>query len=237
MRQHRPDQFRRLIDILLPGGGYILALWEVYIDESGDESSDSVFVLGGYLIRSDKAAIMQEKWMRAVRKAGVPYMHMVDCAHGNEKFKGIPKEKRAKLASRCMELIRNYVEVGMCFVMNPPRWGIDSGREEVENVYGTASMMLVSYFSDYIRRMDTDPKLAIFFEDGHSTEHLSRRAIQTHMRLNKAFPNGSAPSLTYAAKVDVCLLQAADIFAWQTAKYVRACCGHLASYPAALKKL
>jgi hypothetical protein len=226
MTDHRgfepsPSAFPRLLNILLPKGGYVVALWEAYVDESGDENSDAVFVLGGYLLRSEEALFLEEKWQKAVRKARVPYFHMVDCAHGSGEYKLVSKEKRIKLASRCIELIRNYVEIGMCFVMNPPKWGLGSGREEIDNVYGHASTMLLSYFADYIRKVDDDPKLSIVFESGHSTQHLARRAIENNMVLSKLFPNGRAPSVTFAAKTEACLLQSADLFAWQAAKYIK----------------
>jgi hypothetical protein len=216
------DQFSRLIDVLLPRGGYVLALWEAYIDESGDEGSDDVFVVSGYLFRSDKAVVMQEKWARALRRVGVPYFHMVDCAHGSGKhYKDLKPEKRDWLARRCIDLIKKNSETGISFVVNPPKWGFKSGREDFDNSYAYIMTMLIGHFFTHINRNDADPDAAIFIEQGHSTQSLARKHLDFAILPDKVFPSGRLPSFSFVAKEQACLLQAADLLAWQTAKYVK----------------
>src|SRR5690606_41984311 len=57
----------------------------------------SVLAVGGYLIRSDRAARMERKWKAALSRYGVPYFHMVDCAHGNGVFQSLSKQQRVEI--------------------------------------------------------------------------------------------------------------------------------------------
>jgi hypothetical protein len=198
-----------------------LAVWEAYIDESGDESSDQVFVLAGYLFRSSEAIHAREKWGRALRRVNVPYFHMVDCAHGNGLYRNIDKQKREWLARRCIDIIKDHAEIGIAFVINSAKWFPSQGNKEFDNAYGQTAMHIFTYFASFIKALDTDPVFHITFESGHSTQSLARNAIYNGIFLDKIFPNEKEPIINFKGKEEDILLQCADLVAWQTAKYVK----------------
>ena len=102
------SQFSRLLEVVLPRGGYVMALWEAYFDESGNDDMSTVFCLGGYVMRSEAARGLQVEWRKALKKAGVSYFHMVDVASGNEEFRWVPISARIGLQTKCIELIKKY---------------------------------------------------------------------------------------------------------------------------------
>ncbi len=55
--------FDRLLEVFLPAsGGWAFLMYEFYIDETGDDGGFPILGVGGYLIRSDYARLMEREW-------------------------------------------------------------------------------------------------------------------------------------------------------------------------------
>ena len=65
--------FPRLIDVLLPKGGYVVAMIEAYFDESyGQFGGGPVLCLAGYLMESEQAKRLCEEWQAVLDWKGLP---------------------------------------------------------------------------------------------------------------------------------------------------------------------
>ena len=78
----------RLLDVLLPNGGNLVAISEAYFDESYEDRSPRILCVAGYLFRKSRAVQFGQEWSRFLRKKGLPYFHANECAHSAGVFKG-----------------------------------------------------------------------------------------------------------------------------------------------------
>ena len=85
-RALRVDPTALLIDAVLPSGGYLMSLMEVYFDESGSHDGSPFLCVAGYLVESERAKAMTSEWNEAVFSRGLSHFHMIDCAHGANEF-------------------------------------------------------------------------------------------------------------------------------------------------------
>lgn len=198
-----------------------MAHWEAYFDESGNDNMSTVFCLGGYVMASAAARQLEARWRDALREAGASTFHMVDVAPGNGEYRRISKKARIALQTKCIQLIKKFASRGQCYFFNPQRYRTPSGKAIYNDVYMQAVAYCILSTCQFLRSVDHDPKLHIFFEAGHASEGLAQAKIgSAYLQLDKLLPSGS-PSITYAGKKDVTLLQCGDLLAWQAAKYVK----------------
>jgi Protein of unknown function (DUF3800) len=212
--------FGRLMEILLPDGGYVVALHEAYLDESYTDAGVPLMVVGGYLIRSDNAKAMDAEWQAMLGKYGVPYFHMVDVAPCQGIFKPLGMAKCDQLEREAIQLIKKYVTLGCTVTANPLR--LAAIFKGVSDPYTQCLNHCVVNLCAKAYSQDREAKVAFFFESGHGTGSL----IENVLAPKHGNPQGVAYlnayiSHTFAAKKDVRLLQTADLLVWQSAKYLK----------------
>ncbi len=87
-----PDEVAdRLIDTLIPAGGFMVALVEMYADES---ESGGVLAVAAYVYTKEQAFALQQEWTPLLTEYGLPYFRMSECAHGNGVFAKFNKHQR-----------------------------------------------------------------------------------------------------------------------------------------------
>ncbi len=201
--------FSRLVDILLPQGGYVMAIYEAYLDESGCDDGSRVLCVAGYLIRSDLAQLMEKEWRSILTRYALPYFHMVDCAHGSGVFEKLTKQQRISVEIEFINLTKKYTAFGFAAIVNPQR----HEQGVVLDPYTFClDVCLVGMTNIVVTPQD---KVALFFESGHKNGAKASAFIQK-MGLPPAYA-----SHTFAKKEEVCLLQAADLLAWQCTKHLK----------------
>jgi hypothetical protein len=152
--------------------------FKAYFDESGCHDGSSVLAVGGYLIRSDRAARMERKWKAALSRYGVPYFHMVDCAHGNGVFQSLSKQQRVEIQTRVIDLIKKHAALGFVTVANPRRFSEVAPIPDIYTFCVNACLMgICAWFSD-----KPDAKIEFIFESGHKNGRKADRHLMTHRR-------------------------------------------------------
>jgi Protein of unknown function (DUF3800) len=199
------------MDVLLPVGGLVVALTEGYFDESGDfETPPGIFCVSGYVIRSEAAKIMDEKWDEVLRAYDLPYFHMVDCAHGAGVFAKLSKQEQIDVETKMIGLIKQHTLGGFSVVTKKEAF---EATKEYPDPYSFSAYISTLALKAWVDALRIEGDLAYFFESGHKNKGSAYRAVADQL--------GSSASVTFAAKEKVRLLQAADILAWQTTKYVK----------------
>lgn len=187
-------------------------LFEGYFDESGDfEESPKIFCVAGYMIDSDKAKIMDEKWGEVLAEHKIPYFHMVDCAHGNGVFHEKTKAECIEIEKKLIALIKQYTEVGFAFLANADYFEQSEKHPDSYSACVSGCISALYSFLD-IHRMKDD--VAYFFETGHKNRGRAYHHVAEKL-------NSMSATLSFAEKQKVRLLQAADLLAWQCAKYAK----------------
>jgi len=208
--------FNRLLDISLPHGGYVVALYEVYLDESytGDYEHPPVLVVGGYVIRSENARLMEREWRKVLSAFGIDYFHMVDVAPCRNDFERLGMEGCDLLARQMIELIKKYVIQGIATIINPIKaW---SYHGDLDSIYATAVENCITMLCGIAVQSDPNAKILFFLEAGHKHQPIANKVINSRI---STLPSYSMHS--FGKKREVCLLQAADLFVWQLSKYVK----------------
>jgi len=192
-------------------------LFTAYFDESGCHDGSRVLAVGGYLIRADRADRMERKWKAALKRHGLPYFHMVECAHGNGVFASLSKASRIEIQTRMIDLIKKHMALGFVTIVNPKRF------EEVEPLpdpytfsVNACLMGICAWFTD-----KPDSKIDFVFEAGHRNGKKADQHLMQHKNSRDEHISKYYNSHRFTNKQDACLLQAADLLVWQSAKFMR----------------
>jgi hypothetical protein len=204
----------RIIDIVLPKGGLVVALYEAYFDESGDADVEGgILCVSGYVIESEAAKKMEAAWSAVLDKRGLDYFHMVDCAPapGAGIFKGVPIETRIELVTELISLVKEFCITGISLFVRKESFSVSNAANDP---YTQCAEICLHSIAAIVKSLDPKPQVAYFFEAGHSKERNAYRVLA-----QQAAKSGA--SVTFGLKSEVRLLQAADLLAWQSAKYVK----------------
>ena len=187
--------------------------FEGYFDESGDlESQPRIFCISGYYFTKPNAAEMKLRWEKALSDYKLPYFHMVDCAHGKGVFKPLSKDDRDRLQRQLIRLIKHYAGPGFSYVFYANRF---TPSVQSPDPYTLGVSSAVTEFESFIERNNIDSNsIAYFFESGHKNKGNAYNRVAARIK-------DAGSSLTFANKEDKPLLQAADLLAWHTTKYVK----------------
>lgn len=204
--------FARRLEIVLPLGGHAMVMVEGYFDESGDLDTDKkVFCVSGYFLTSENAKIMDQKWGEVLAEHELPYFHMVDCAHGNGVFKGKTSAERSLIVAKLIQLIKAYTLEGFSFVANG---AVFAPPADEPDIYSTSVEACVFALQIFLQTQRIKGDIAYFFETGHKNRHRAYNHVAEKL-------GDASQSITFAGKEKVRLLQAADLLAWQTTKYIK----------------
>lgn len=204
-------KFERLLEVLRPKRVFVMVSFEGYFDESGSFDEDpGIFCVSGYFFTKEAALVMDAKWRQVLKDHGIPYFHMVDCAHGMGVFKEKSKKERIEIQTKLMDLIKQYVIEGFSVIMKKDVFETD----EYLNPYTHGAEVCVETLKHFLKFNRLDGNIAYFFESGHSDKNSASKRMGERLRED-------IDTLTFATKYQVALLQAADILAWQTTKYVK----------------
>ena len=191
-----------------------MAIYEGYFDESGAfDDPSKIFCISGYFLDSECAKWMTQEWNDVLAEFSLPFFHMVDCAHGTPPFDKLTKDQRIEVEKRLIGLIKKYTISGFSAVAHADYFKATPDHPDVYSA--CADMCSGALFGLLeLRREIKDSHVAYFFESGHDSEGLTYKLLAEKLK-------GSNASVSFARKREVPLLQAADLLAWQTAKYVK----------------
>jgi len=185
---------------------------EAYFDESGDfEEDPKVFCLAGYYISTDRAIEMDKEWNSVLKCHNIPYFHMVDCAHGNYPFDKMDKASRVEILKKLIAIIKEYTIEGLA-ILGKDEYFDES--EKNKDIYSTCVDMSVTAIERFLDINRIKGPIAYFFETGHKNRGRAYQRVADKLHEMSA-------SLTWGKKAEIRLLQAADLLAWQAAKYVK----------------
>lgn len=157
--------FARLLDIMLPGGGVAVAVSEAYFDESYDHRGPPILCVAGYAFRKSKAIAFSREWSKYLRSKGLPYFHMIECAHGNGVFKD--RGDCDDVARELIRLTHKYAGCGIAVAVNTEEYARILGpRPEMPSAYAFALLAVVTHIQRWKER-DGGGRISFFFEQGH----------------------------------------------------------------------
>lgn len=209
--------FRRFIDILLPDSGYLVTL-EAYLDESQLESG--VFGVAGYLFEAPQAKRFDKEW-RHLFGSRLPF-HMVDLAAGKGLFKDLPRKDCDKLLRGAVEIIKKRVTLGIatsCNVKDFAEIASAVWTGEFGHPYTVCAHFCMGLVSKWLKGRQDARKVAYLFESGHLHMAQANSLFTGATKFDDFMDLYQYQSHGFIVKNAATPLQAADLFAWEWAKY------------------
>jgi hypothetical protein len=166
----RADDIPWLLSEMLPGGGYAVTVSAVYIDESIEQVGDPILCVAGYVFRKSKAQEFSRVWGGYLKRKGLPYFHMTDCALKEGVFKG--RDDCDEIARELIRLTKKYTSFGFAVSLDMRDYDELIGQQEgMRTAYAFALLAGMQHVRRWRERTSTTGPSAFFFEAGH--EHQS----------------------------------------------------------------
>lgn len=227
MRDERVAWINRLCEIDCPRAGRLIVFYEAYFDESCTNKSDFVQGFSGYVIESNDAIAMTKEWLSVLSEYGLEYFHTVECAQNSKQFQKYRNTKDREtpdiIARKMIDLIKKYVAHGFSVLYNPKLYegaSINDGLDIVQ--YASAVQFAVQMLLLDAKHTSAEVSgIRFIFEAGHASESVASREIDKYISRITAEDRNAFSGFTFANKRESPLLQAADMIAWQSTKYIK----------------
>lgn len=211
-----------------------MAILEAYFDESGSHDGSPVLCVAGYLFEKDRCRLLDLAWKDALDRFGLPYFHMVDCAHGIEPFDKLSKDERVAVETEMIQLIRSHALFGMGVAVVesenneifPPSARIALPSDELTtplpgSAYSYCCWTALSAIYGWIMGRNFDGEIAYFFEAGHKHDGEADAIMRRIFKAPNLRSEYRYASHSFVQKEKVRPIQTADILAWQHATDVK----------------
>ena len=206
-----------------------------YLDCSGDAKDPSCRVLGvcGFIAHESQWAHFEREWAAVLREFGVSALHMKEFAHGVkgsefETWKGDEPRRSLFLSALANVITFNTIQnVSITMLLGAYRACNAEFRlkESLGSPYSLSSLVAFSRIHSWHDSTDSEEPLIVIFESGDNEQSDFRKVIgsmdwsDSHITLPvfqpKKWPNKKTGAMEY------CLpMQAADFYAWESAKAV-----------------
>jgi len=212
-----------MVEIVLPRGGICLALVEAYFDESIGQGLDHksgrmipILCVAGYVFHSDQAKALCDDWSAVLKPYGLPYFHMVDCAHGAGVFKGIPRNERAAIAAKMIGNIKRRTLVGLAVSVNLEHWGqLAPDSPIIGSPYSFCVTVAMAGVHQWIKSVKYEGDAAYFFESGHKSRNEANWIMEQTYDVPELRKDAHYIGHAFVEKESAPPVQAADLLAWQ----------------------
>lgn len=141
-----------------------------FFDESGSHSGSPLLCVAGYIFSKRNARLMSEEWKANLRRFGLSFFHMVDCAHGNKGFSDLNLEKRIAIQTKMIEIIKKRATHGFAVSVDiqaynelMPSWG------PTKTPYAFCARCIIDEVGRWFFKTGFKGRSTYFFEAGHQS--------------------------------------------------------------------
>ena len=172
--------------------------------------------MAGYLFHSDQAKTLCDEWKAVLDPHGLPYFHMVDCAHGSGVFKGIPKNVRASIAAKMIGNIKRRTIQGLAVAVNLEQWNATAPDSPIiGSPYSFCATVIMAGVQRWIERTQYNGGVAYFFEAGHESRGEANWIMEQTFNVPEIRNEARHIGHAFVEKSAAPPVQAADLLAWQ----------------------
>lgn len=205
----------RYIRVATPKNRYLLVLAESFFDETNSHRSDDRFCLAGYVFMKDAAEEQVERWRSMLQKWGLPYFHMVDCAHNIGVFDRLTKEECDLTAREAIQIIKDTASTGVYVtVLESDYLEIIPQHKFFGSAYDACARNVIAGVSSWIDMSNFKGSMHYYFEAGTDTENNASYCISEMMTDPDMKREACYAGHSFVTKDCSPGAQAADILAW-----------------------
>src|SRR5665213_2918693 len=211
--------FDRIGRVLLPDGGCLLVLVEAYFDESGTHAGSKTMALAGYIFRQDQSELMASEWREFLAAKGLPYFHMVDCAHGAPPFDKLTPQQRVLVETRLIGLIKQRTVQGIGVTLDLEAFKRRFGEKSfLGTPYSLCFYIITRAVVRWAKETEYEGDIAYFFEAGHSSQSEANYLMSLALLPDELKAQMHYAGHAFVPKEKAPQVQAADLFAWLLTK-------------------
>jgi hypothetical protein len=194
---------------------------QIFMDESGIHERASVVAVAGYIARPKEWRAWTKRWNAAKRP--IKIFHAADCANLRGEFKGWDKNQRDRFVANLLPVIPAHQLAGIVIGINlDDLTEVFKDNPELSEMLGTPYAACFQWAVSIIMEIASKhgPGEAMVFV--HEVNNFRGEAIKGFEYVREFLNPRSIPiKLKFGAKADYPPLQAADVLAYEGAKFLR----------------
>jgi hypothetical protein len=207
--------FFRFLDMV--GDRRSAVVIEAYFDES--ERAAGTICVAGYAFAAPQAKKFTKDWERLFGEFGG--FHMNEFVHGRGRFTGVPQRERDRLLREAVCIINKRITAGAAVSCKldemkavSPKWIRGFG-----SAYPACCHWAMTGLVMVLEKLGVMAPIAYVFEKGHPDEAEARYFVNSAALSDKLRAIYHYHSDAFIPKTDAVPLQAADLLAWEWAKF------------------
>jgi hypothetical protein len=205
----------RFIRVVTPCDGCLLVLAESYFDETNTHRGDDRLCVAGYVFMKDRAEEQAARWFEMLGRWGLPYFHMVDCAHNVGVFERLDKKECDLAAREAIQIIKDTASTGVYVtVLESEYQAIVPQITGIGTAYDALARDVITGVSAWIERNSFEGLMHYHFEDGVDTEAHASWCILQMMQDPDIKRESCYAGHSFVPKAHSPGVQAADLLAW-----------------------
>ena len=201
-----------------------------YFDDSGTHAQSSVAVAAGFISTVEKWKELEKLWNEANERENFDIFHMADFVARTKQFKEWNDAKRDRVIRELIEIIKNNIYVSAMTAVVKADYDAEVTGDARRYFGYTHFSFNVKSCLNFIRQWReknhfTDPIHYVFAAGTKGNGEINSLfidAVKQEVRADAYLKVGiKKGGWTFASKEDVLQLQASDILAWETHKYMK----------------
>jgi hypothetical protein len=205
---------------ILAANDGLIAVFKVYIDESGIHEGSPVVTVAAYLARPKQWAAFTSEWLRAIKPIKV--YHAADAASCHGEFEGWTPERVADLAKRALPIIPKYTANAVAAAIQMDDYNAAlQDKPHLKSLLGTPYGACLQWVLTILLRAKFEygnrEQIAFF----HEQNDYKMDAMTVYDYVVERWNVGAVSSFTFGSKQKYVPLQAADIYAYEANKRLR----------------
>jgi len=218
--------FPRMVEVMLPRGGVVMALAEAYFDESGTDEKSTLICVAGYVLEEPHVRAFAQDWREVLDWKGynLPYFRMSECAPEppSGAFKGIPIADRIQIVARLIGVIKKHTNHGIAITVSPQEYDKFMPKHPLlGTAYSFCTSAVMNALGSWSRATNYTGKIAYFFEAGHSSQPEANALMNLAVEDEKLRDMMRYSGHAFLLKEESAGTQAADLLAWLWRKDVK----------------
>jgi hypothetical protein len=194
---------------------------KAFMDETGIHEGSPIVAVSAYVAESATWRRWRRKWDAA--KAPTKIIHAADCANYKGEFKGWTRERRDTFVAKLLPILPAHRLVGMVFAiqMEDLKEAL-KGSEELLELLGNPYTCCFQWALMSIMVLAAHHGAGKRIKFIHEINDYKGEAIKTFEYVNEHHnPQHIAVTLAFGTKADNSQLQAADVLAYEAAKFLK----------------
>lgn len=202
-----------------------------YFDESGTHLGSKVIVVAGYLASDEQWLKFKDEWSQVFSDYEIDYFHMTDFESGYKQFKSLSKHNKQRLLDRLLTFLRIRARFGIgaaFYISSYDELVAEGYGDEVGSPYYWCAAICLHAVKRWANKQSCQYPITLVFEKGAKESGEFQKSFKKYRTTQDYKDNYRISSLTFLDKRQSLPLQAADILAYETWKYL---CNELAANP------